>query len=242
MSIAPSFTPVPRQRSRHDGWSAEKQRAFIAALAEYGIVRAAAEKVGVHPASAYRLREVEGAQSFADAWDKALKIGAAQLVDIAVERAIHGVSVPHYYKGQQIGEHRWYDNRLLMFLLQHGSPQRFGRYAAEVDMAERAEREQAEAEARRLEQLERAEMLLAATEAELEEIEASTSSECGLEARNLQHQLIQRRDRLISIVAQLRNVDTAREAEASIDQLVAAGRYSARQGATFKRQLHIGGP
>lgn len=240
MSITPSFTPVPRQRSRHDGWSAEKQVAFVEALAQHGIVRAAAEKVGMHPASAYRLRDAEGAESFAAAWDKALKTGMAQLCDIAMDRAINGVAVPHFYKGQQVGEHRWFDNRLLMFMLRHTNPQRFGRYSADVDMSERADREQAEAEAKRLDQLARAEALLAATEAELAEIEAGNSTEAGLEARHLQHELVQRRDRLISIVHQLRAVDTAREAEASIDQLVAAGRYSTRHGAIFKRQLQVG--
>jgi hypothetical protein len=242
MSITPSFFPVPRQRSRHDGWNAEKQYAFIEALAACGIVRAAAEKVGMHAASAYRLRDADGAESFAAAWDAALKTGMAQLVDVAMDRAINGVAVPHFYKGQQVGETRWFDNRLLMFMLRHTSPQMFGRFAAEVDIAERADREQAEAEARRLAQLERAEALLAATEAELGEIEADGSTEQGLESRHLQHQTIQRRDRLISIVAQLRIVDTARAAEASIDQLVAAGRYTARHGAIFKRQLHVGGP
>ena len=242
MSISPAFTPVPRQRIRHDGWSADKQNAFIEALAQYGIVRAAAEKVGMHPASAYKLREADGAESFAAAWDKALKTGMAQLVDIAMDRAIHGVAVPHFYKGEQVGERRWFDNKLLMFMMRHTAPQMFGRFAAEVDLAQRSEREQAQAEAKRLDQLSRAEALLAATEAELEAIEAESAPEKGLEARDLQYQLVQRRDRLVTIVAQLRQVDTAREAEASIDQLVAQGRYSARHGAIFKRQLRAGGP
>ena len=37
----PDFTPVPRQRMRRGGWSAERQRAFIELLAETGSVRAA---------------------------------------------------------------------------------------------------------------------------------------------------------------------------------------------------------
>jgi hypothetical protein len=242
MSNASDFTPVPRQRSRHDGWSAAKQRAFIDALGQHGIVRAAAEKVGMHPASAYRLREAEGAASFDAAWAKALKTGMAQLVDIAMDRAIHGVAVPRFYKGEQVGEARWYDNKLLMFMMRHTSPQMFGRFAAEVDLAQRSDREQAEAEARRLDQLARAEALLAATDAELAEVEAGGPAAKGLAARELEHQLVQRRDRLVTIVAQLRQVDTAREAEASIDQLVAQGRYSARHGAIFKRQLGGAGP
>lgn len=234
MSIDPAFTAVPRQRQRHDGWTAQRQRAFIDALGEYGMVRAAAEKVGMSAASAYRLREADGAASFAAAWDRALRRGMANLVDIAMDRAVNGTPVPHFYKGQQVGEARFYDNRLLMFMLRHAVPQTFGRYAPETELAERAERAQAETEAKRLEQLERAEALLAGIESVLEEIAASHPQ---MEA-DAQHDLVQKRDRLISIIEQLRHVDTVRAAEASIDQLVATGRYSQRHGNIFKARLH----
>lgn len=242
MSIATAFTPVARQRSRHDGWSADKQSAFIDALSHYGIVRAAAEKVGMNAASAYKLREADGAASFAAAWDAALKTGMAQLVDIAMDRAINGIAVPRFYKGEQVGEARWFDNKLLMFMMRHTSPQMFGRFAADEALSRQSEQEQARAEAVRLDQLTRAEALLAATMAELEELESESSVKKGLESRDQEQQLIQRRDRLVAIVAQLRQVDTAREAEASIDQLVAEGRYSARHGSIFKRQLRGAGP
>ena len=35
---APEFAPVPRQHARYDGWTPERQRAFIKLLAEYGCV------------------------------------------------------------------------------------------------------------------------------------------------------------------------------------------------------------
>jgi hypothetical protein len=242
MSINLPFTPVPRQRERHDGWSAQKQADFIEALSATGMVLRAAEKVGMNAASAYRLREAEGAESFAKAWDAALRIGSAQLADIAMDRAINGIAIPHYYKGEKVGEHRWYDNKLLMFMLRHTNSQKFGPHSAELDLAERIAREEAAAEAKRLEQLERAEALLAQTEAELEELETAGSVATGLEARTVKHQLEQRRDRLAAIIAQLRQVDSVHAAEASIDQCVAQGRYSARHGAIFKKQLRGGGP
>lgn len=34
-------------------------------------------------------------------------------------RAIHGVPVPHYYKGELVGEHRRYNDRLAMFVMNH---------------------------------------------------------------------------------------------------------------------------
>ena len=53
---APDFAPVPVRR-RHDGWTACRQRAFIAALAETGCISEACAEVGITPRSAYRLRQ-----------------------------------------------------------------------------------------------------------------------------------------------------------------------------------------
>lgn len=62
------FTPVPRQRSRRNGWTEATQRAFIAALEECASVSRSARAVGMSPRSAYRLLGAEGADSFAEAW------------------------------------------------------------------------------------------------------------------------------------------------------------------------------
>jgi hypothetical protein len=40
------------------------------------------------------------------------------------------VAVPHFFQGEQVGEHRRYDNRLAMFLLRYRDPLR---YAATLD-------------------------------------------------------------------------------------------------------------
>ena len=71
-----TFTPVPG-RARHDGWTPERQRPFIGALARCGLVAAAAREVGKTPKSAYRLRERAGAESFCAAWDVAVDQGRA---------------------------------------------------------------------------------------------------------------------------------------------------------------------
>ena len=70
-SRPPAFTPV-KLRGRKDGWSAEVQCAFLAALYKTGSVAAAAKAVGRSRASAYKLRERRGAESFARSWDKVL--------------------------------------------------------------------------------------------------------------------------------------------------------------------------
>jgi hypothetical protein len=68
-----SFTPVNR-RARADGWDAERQRAFIAALAVTGSPRQAARAIGKHAFGAEQLRKARGGSSFATAWDAALDI------------------------------------------------------------------------------------------------------------------------------------------------------------------------
>ena len=60
------FTPVPAS-SRHDGWTAERQRTFIAAVAEHGGVAAAARSVGMTPQGARKLRLRPDAEDFARA-------------------------------------------------------------------------------------------------------------------------------------------------------------------------------
>lgn len=121
----PAFTPVPR-KYRHDGWTPERQRAFIEALAATGSVTAAAARINMSPEGAYYLRRQPGAEGFAAAWAAALDHGVQQLADVAIDRAIHGVAVPVFWRGEQVGEKRWFNDRLLMFLLRHHLPERYG--------------------------------------------------------------------------------------------------------------------
>jgi len=122
--IVPDFTPVPR-KYRVDGWTAERQRAFIDALAATGSVKHAARRINMSPEGAYYLRRQPGADEFRAAWSAALDHGVQNLVDVALERAFEGVAIPIYYKGEQCGEKRWYNDRLLMFLLKHHLPARY---------------------------------------------------------------------------------------------------------------------
>lgn len=123
--VVPAFTPVPR-RYRHDGWTADRQRAFIAALAETGSVTHAAARINMAKEGAYQLRLKDPSGEFRAAWAAALAHGVQRLTDIAIDRAIEGVAVPVFYKGEKVGERRWHDNRLLMFLLRHHLPALYG--------------------------------------------------------------------------------------------------------------------
>ncbi|WP_332708439.1 hypothetical protein [Sphingomonas sp. PB4P5] len=121
----PDFKPVPR-KYRYDGWTAERQRAFVEALADTGSVKAAAHRINMSYEGAYHLRRQPGAEGFRAAWEAALDYGIQCLADIAIERAVEGVAVPVFYKGEQCGEKRWYNDRLLMFILRHHLPQLYG--------------------------------------------------------------------------------------------------------------------
>ena len=67
----PPFCPVP-VRARSDGWTVARQADFLGMRAETGSVMGACEAVGMSRNSAYRLRRMAGADSFAAAWDAAL--------------------------------------------------------------------------------------------------------------------------------------------------------------------------
>jgi hypothetical protein len=133
-----AFTPVPSASSRHDGWTPDRQRGFIDALMQIGVVNAAARSVGMSAKSAYALRKRAGEDSgFVRAWDVALREGRAQALDLAIERAIHGEAIPIFYRGRQVGRKVRHDNRLLIAALRALDPA--ASHAARDD-AERLER------------------------------------------------------------------------------------------------------
>lgn len=68
------FEPVPRKTRRADGWSAERQRAFIAALSATGSKRRAAQSIGMAPFGVDQLLKAEGSDSFKAAVDRAMAI------------------------------------------------------------------------------------------------------------------------------------------------------------------------
>lgn len=111
---------------RRDGWTSEKQSDFIDALAESGCVTEACRRVGMSRASAYALLTRNDSSLFRAAWDAALDVGIGVLGDAARSRAINGVSRPVFYKGEQIGERIYFDERLTMFLLKTRDPERYG--------------------------------------------------------------------------------------------------------------------
>ena len=120
-----AFSPAAT-RARHDGWTAGRQRAFIAALAETGCVSEACAEVGITPRSAYRLREHAAAVSFRTAWAHAESMATARLTALAFERAVHGSVESIYRDGVLVEERRKPSDRLLIWLLSHHDPVTYG--------------------------------------------------------------------------------------------------------------------
>lgn len=109
------FEPVPL-RYREVGLTPERQRAYVEALADCGIAREAAARIGVSEQAVNRVRRRADARSFDAACEAAHMIGARRIRSVAWERAIEGTVRGRYYRGELVAEERVYDNRLLTYL------------------------------------------------------------------------------------------------------------------------------
>lgn len=112
------FTPVPL-RYRRNGWTPERQRAFIGALADTGCVTRAAAMVGIAQTNAYELRRAPRAEGFRRAWGAVLAFGARPVLDEAFERAMRGEPVPAFVGGKLMGFRRKKNDAVLMYILRH---------------------------------------------------------------------------------------------------------------------------
>lgn len=110
-----AFEPVPSASKRHDGWTPERQRVFIAVLSRIGVVAFAALAAEMSRKSAYELLRRAGPDSsFARAWREAQAAGRRNGWLTAVGRALDGIEEPYFYGGLQRGTRRVYDDRLLI--------------------------------------------------------------------------------------------------------------------------------
>lgn len=98
-------------------WTPAKMAAFLRQLSATHSVSAAAKSVGMSRQSAYKLRSRMKGKPFDVAWDAAFHQSYVNLPYAALDRAINGIEVPHYYKGELVGTSRRYDERLTVALL-----------------------------------------------------------------------------------------------------------------------------
>lgn len=105
------------------------KRAFLAALAESGIVTRAAEVAGITTKTVYSLREVDAA--FAEEWRLARESAADRMEAEALRRAVEGVDEPVFGSGgfkegtKKVGSIRRYSDTLLIFLLKGIRPEKY---------------------------------------------------------------------------------------------------------------------
>ncbi|MDD3798766.1 MAG: hypothetical protein PHE36_06260 [Novosphingobium sp.] len=98
-------------------WTPERQARFLRHLGATHSVSAAARAVGMSRQSAYQLRNRLKGEPFDAAWTAAFRTQCDRLAEAALERARNGVEVPYYYKGELVGTHRVFNERLTLALL-----------------------------------------------------------------------------------------------------------------------------
>ena len=117
----PAFHPVPLN-ARRDGWTPERQAAFIGYLAQTRSVIAAARAVSMGRESVYRLRKRTGAAGFAAAWDAALgtphdPVDLASTKSTGIDpatRASSGLMVVVMHRGRFVAIRRKPDDSALL--------------------------------------------------------------------------------------------------------------------------------
>jgi transposase len=117
----PGFTPA-RLRSRRDGWTPERQRAFIGHVAAGMPCSRAVRAVGMSRQTLYALLRRPEAASFAAAREEAMRRAAvARRISRRENRrtraALEGIEIPVTYRGRVVGTQIRYDNRQLIHLL-----------------------------------------------------------------------------------------------------------------------------
>lgn len=97
----------------------QRRQIFLRALASGSSVAEACAHSRLASSSLYYWRQQDA--KFRDAWDEALKAGAAALAarfdSEMVRRAIDGVAEPVFHKGEIVGERTRYSDPLLMFAI-----------------------------------------------------------------------------------------------------------------------------
>jgi len=122
-----SFRPVPSKdkKPRHHAITPARQRAFILALAECGIVTQAARQIGASAEALYRLRNKAGGEEFSAAWDAAIDRGVQRLEDTALARAMRGEERLVVSGGKVLGTEIRHNDALVMFFLRNRRGERY---------------------------------------------------------------------------------------------------------------------
>ena len=90
LAAAPERRAADGRGVRSDGWTPERIRIFLHALADCGVITDAVEAAGMSRGSAYAFRRRPDGRAFAIGWDGAEMLGRRRLGDELISRALHG--------------------------------------------------------------------------------------------------------------------------------------------------------
>ena len=98
-----------------------RKRAFLKAIAETGgNISASARCAGIHKDLHYYWKKKD--PIYEQVYLQQHEKSTHHLEAIAIERATEGVAEPIFYQGEQVGERRYYSDRLLELLLKERKP------------------------------------------------------------------------------------------------------------------------
>lgn len=97
-----------------NGWTVERQRAFLEMLAQCGFVERAAGLVGMTRQSAYAFRQTTAGRAFDLAWDAALLLARQRMIDETYEMAFEGSVERIYRDGKLVQEKRKRDPKTML--------------------------------------------------------------------------------------------------------------------------------
>lgn len=103
-------------RERHDGWTVERQNAFIDVMGRTGCVRDACRVTGISSTSAYNHRQRDA--EFDERWQRALRRAKTPLGEVAWKRAVEGEKQDVWYHGKIVGQRVKHANDVLRLLIQ----------------------------------------------------------------------------------------------------------------------------
>ena len=109
--------PATALRARTDGWTPERQRLFVEALADCGSVTEAAERAGMSKQAAYNLRRHPDAVAFRKGWDEALVDAWRRVQETALERVTNGETEIFMRGGVRVVRHRPCSQQLMIHML-----------------------------------------------------------------------------------------------------------------------------
>ena len=102
---------------RHDGWTGERQRAFLEALSQGSSIVHACRQVGLSEQSAYGFRRSARGASFAIGWQAAQMLARETLADTLMDRALHGTDHIHFARDGSETHYTRHDNHFALKML-----------------------------------------------------------------------------------------------------------------------------